>query len=119
MESKAELKPCPLKALGICAESQPVIGTAPGVIEREGQFYIKCQTCGCHTLWITGKAEAIAAWNQRPTDPIIEAAQKVADAVRAYDDYDGDDATEYALETAIVLNARELAALLPAKEPTA
>ncbi len=49
-----------------------------------GQFYIKCQTCSVHTEWIPGKAEAIAAWNQRPGYAVIEAARKVAEAYERF-----------------------------------
>jgi hypothetical protein len=66
--------------LGICHNSQPVISSAPGVPERDGQFYVRCQTCSCHTQWAVGKDAARAAWNSRPESAIEAAAREAAKA---------------------------------------
>ncbi len=104
MESKAELKPdlCPF-----CSSAEIRVNRATQTMGG----YCQCLICGAEGPVKDSTLEAVVVWNQRPTDPIILAAQKVADLGRSR--------PVAFLSTDIpVLHklALEFAALLPAKE---
>lgn len=65
-----ELKPCPF-----CDKTNLEI---VGAVNQ----WVQCQNHKCQCEGPVGKssAKAVAAWNTRPGDAVIEAAQKVADA---------------------------------------
>lgn len=72
------LKPCPV----LWCRSNSCDNYPPTVVRIAPMKYRpKCGWCGVSPKidFIT-ETEAIAAWNHRPGDAVIEAAQKVADA---------------------------------------
>ncbi len=107
MESKAELKPCPFSS---CKSAAAPIVVRPHL--NSNTFQVVCSKCGSRGPETISEQSAVDEWNRRPADPIIEAAQKVADAYRKW--------LEPGSLTCHLIDAnRVLAALLPAKETNA
>ena len=70
----SDLKPCP----NVCCKSEPKMYNR-SAIEKVPGFIVICAACGWNFSDLKPtKAEAIATWNQRPDDPRIELARKVA-----------------------------------------
>ena len=117
-----ELKPCPVPWCG---------GPAKISNDRGGQtsdslsrFFVYCRHCGLRGP--SGKrkrdggteADAIAAWNQRPQDAVLIAAQKVAGTMRTLDDVPARDAKSVRrLTTQLETDCRCLYKLLPRSAP--
>lgn len=70
-----DLKPCPF-----CGADKVAVCQS----ERANPvFWVECISCNAETQPSTNKAEAIAAWNTRATDPRIEALERERDEAKA------------------------------------
>ncbi len=100
------LKPCPVPW---CGNITPQLLGNYYAVRR----WAECPQCFCCGPSCTTEAEAIAAWNTRPADPVIELAQKVVDTLNRFES--GRSSANYKpgeLHDSI----RALAAALPARE---
>ena len=100
---ESELKPCPE------CNAVPIVYRDDW--EQEWRIQCECPHRGDYNT----RENAIAAWNRRPSDAILEAAQRVADACRAMRDSDLTHVERNSRKNEKIDAVNALTALLPAK----